>query len=366
MKADLSLSIAELGLFYSFTYLAYICTQMPAGWFVDRFGIRTLLVVSQVVVGGASLLMYTVTSALQGWLVEFLAGLGAGSLLVCTTKAIAMWFPTKEKATAMGIQQASLNLGGVGTAILMPAIALASGWRFGFVLMGAVAIVSAGMSLALFRELPPIQTTNQRPEMRPKGLRKVLTNRNVALAAIGAMLLVIVEFCLIMNLVLFMSESILLPVVVASGYLALVEGAGALGKPLFGAISDRLLSAKRRPIWVFAGITSLACSVSMVFLSPQTPALLIAAMLALFGLTAIGWGGLFLTMMGELAGKELSGVASGFGLTMTSLGIVIGPPIFGLIVDTTGSYQLAWAFTAICAAAGTLLISLIREEKKTM
>jgi MFS family permease len=104
----------------------------------------------------------------------------------------------------------------------------------------------------------------------------------------------------------------------------------------------------------------------MVFLSPQTPALSIAAMLALFGLTAIGWGGLFLTMMGELAGKELSGVASGFGLTMTSLGIVIGPPIFGLIVDTTGSYQLAWAFTAICATVGTLLISLIREEKKTM
>lgn len=367
MRADLSLSIAELGLFYSFTYLAYICAQMPAGWFVDRFGIRPLLVVSQVVVGVAGLLMYTVTSPLQGWFVEFLAGLGAGSLLVCTTKAIAMWFPTKERATAMGIQQASLNLGGVGTAILMPAIALASGWRFGFVLMGAVAVVSAGTSLALFREPPSIAVASQRSEIRPKRLLgKVLTNRNIVLTAIGAMFLVIVEFCLIMNLVLFMTESILLSVVVASGYLALVEGAGALGKPLFGAMSDRLLSAKRRPIWIFAGITSLACSVWMVFLSPQTPALSMAAMLALFGLTAIGWGGLFLTMMGELAGKELSGVASGFGLTMTSLGIVMGPPIFGLIVDTTGSYQLAWAFTAICAAVGTLLISLIREEKKTM
>jgi len=81
-------------------------------------------------------------------------------------------------------------------------------------------------------------------------------------------------------------------------------------------------------------------------------------------LTAIGWGGLFLTMMGELAGKELSGVATGFGLAMTSLGIVIGPPVFGLIVDATGPYPLGWMFAAICGGVGTLLVSLIREERK--
>jgi cyanate permease len=67
-----------------------------------------------------------------------------------------------------------------------------------------------------------------------------------------------------------------------------------------------------------------------------------------------------------MAGRELSGIAAGFGLTMTSLGIIVGPPIFGLIVDSTGSYRLAWLFTAACIAVGTAIIALINEEKKKM
>lgn len=51
---------------------------------------------------------------------------------------------------------------------------------------------------------------------------------------------------------------------------------------------------------------------------------------------------------------------------MASVGIVIGPPVFGLIVDDTGSYQLAWISTAMCIAVGRLLVSLIREEEKIM
>lgn len=108
----------------------------------------------------------------------------------------------------------------------------------------------------------------------------------------------------------------------------------------------------------------LTCSVWTAFMLRQSSALVMNVLLAVFGLAALGWGGLFLALTAELAGKELSGVATGFGLTLTCVGIMVGPPVFGLIVDRTGSYELAWTFVSVCAGAGTAIFSLIREEKR--
>jgi len=364
---ELGLSRAQLGLFYSFTYIGYICAQIPAGYFADRFGVKWLLVIGQLGLGASGILMSTVTSMYQAWLVEFLIGAGAGSLIASTTKSVALWFPSKERATAMGIQQAAFNIGGVGGAILMPVIALTYNWRMGFVFLGFGTIASAAISAALFREPLAQDKTTQKANDRAKPtIRTVLANREIVLISIAVVFFALIEFCLIMNTVLFLSEIVLLPAAIASGYLAIVEGAGALGKPLFGVASDRLLHAKRKPLMVFAGIVSFVCSILTAFISPGTPTVLLGAVFAMFGLAAVGWGGLFLALTTEMAGRELSGMAAGFGLTMTSLGIIVGPPIFGLIVDSTGSYRLAWLFTAACIAVGTAIIALINEEKKKM
>ncbi len=364
---ELGLSRAQLGLLYSFIYMGYTCAQLPAGYFADRFGMRLLLVVGQVGLGCAGILMSTVTTMYQAWIAEFLIGAGAGSLIACMTKAVALWFPSRERATAMGIQQAAFNVGGVGGAVLMPIIALAYNWRLGFALLGIGAIASAGISAVLFKEPPLQDKAHQDSSDHPRPtIRDVLANREIILIGFGALFFALVEFSLIMSTVIFLNETILLPATIASGYLALVEGAGALGKPLFGVTSDRLLHTKRKTLWVFSGILCLICSLLTAFMSPRTPTVWLGLIFALFGLGAVGWGGLFLALTAEMAGRELSGIAAGFGLMMTSLGIIVGPPIFGLIVDRTGSYQLAWLFTAVCIAIGTAIIALIKEEKKKM
>lgn len=363
MIPDLRLSRAELGLFYSFTYLGYICAQVPAGWFIDRFSIRSLLVIMQIALAGTNMLMSVISTPIQGWLVEFLTGIEAGSLIACATKAVVIWFPTRERATAMGVQQASLNLGGMGAAFLLPIIAVTQGWRASFAVLSGIAIVSSVLSLAFFKQPLPATQAAQ-PAASKSTFREVLMNRDIVLVAIGAMLFGIIEFCLIMNLVLFLHESILLSAVVASSYLAVVEGAGALGKPLFGLVSDRLLEGRRRPVLIAVGIACLTCSIWTTFMLRQSSSWIMTMVLALFGLAALGWGGLFLALTAELARKELSGVATGFGLTLTCMGIIIGPPVFGSIVDRTGSYELAWAFVAICAAAGTAVFSLTKEKRR--
>ncbi|MBA7702499.1 hypothetical protein ES703_111268 [subsurface metagenome] len=78
---------------------------------------------------------------------------------------------------------------------------------------------------------------------------------------------------------------------------------------------------------------------------------------------AIGWGGIYVTIAGELGGRESAGAATGAASAIIFIGVILGPPIFGFIVDSTGSYQMAWLAMALAAAVSVLFGSLIRERR---
>ena len=84
----------------------------------------------------------------------------------------------------------------------------------------------------------------------------------------------------------------------------------------------------------------------------------------ILGFVALGWGGIHVTFAGEFGGRELVGTMAGVSVAFLQVGIIIGPPIFGYIVDTTGSYQAAWQLLAILAAVAVALLVLVREEKR--
>ena len=71
----------------------------------------------------------------------FATGMGCGFLMPSTTQGVILWFPTKERATVMGLKQTAVNIGGIITALTLPAVALALGWRYGFLFLGIIAIV---------------------------------------------------------------------------------------------------------------------------------------------------------------------------------------------------------------------------------
>ena len=100
-------------------------------------------------------------------------------------------------------------------------------------------------------------------------------------------------------------------------------------------------------------------------LLPATrPAWILPVICIVFGFTGIGWGGLHLTLVGEFAGKEAAATVVGITSVFTMVGVMVGPLIFGYLVDTTGSYRLPWQFITICAAAALVLLLFIREGKR--
>ncbi|GAG46992.1 unnamed protein product, partial [marine sediment metagenome] len=101
-------------------------------------------------------------------------------------------------------------------------------------------------------------------------------------------------------------------------------------------------------------ITTVMCLVLGIITS-GTYTWVVFIVVIVFGFSAMGWNAIMLTFVGESTYRELSGAAVGLLLTMLSIGVVIGPPLFGYIVDLTETYALAWQLLAICTAIAVVV-----------
>ncbi len=371
LRDDLSLSHAQVGLFMTAASVGAWITLLPSGWLTDRIGVRPLLLVGQVLGGISLLAMSRINSYLAGLIFMGMVGFFCGALTPATTKGVMNWFPAKERATVMGFKQTGINIGGMLMAATLPALALAAGWRPAFLVVGAIAITFGIVSFVLYKE-PPKQanasnpaSSSHRATLTWTGAREML-NRDMLFLSFGCLLLALVEFGVMTHLVIYLTEAVLLPVVAAGLCLAAVEAGGVFGKPLNGFLSDFVLHGQRRSVLIL--LAAIACIISVVVaFAGQTLSLwVLVPMLAVLGFAAMGWGGLWLTLVGEFSGVQRTGTATGLSTAIVVGGSMGGPPIFGLIVDLTSSYQLAWLFLAVAAAISLVLFALMSEKRKKL
>lgn len=353
--------------------IGYVIMQIPSGWLVDRIGVGWILGIGEISAGALILGMFFVTSYNASLVILLLAGLGCGCLLTATTKAIMVWFPVTERATAMGLKQTSSNIGGIIAAVTLPTLALTLGWRLGFVIIGAIGIMVGIASLILYKEHPSedhqetvVESGLSDSPVSKTGMSDIFLNREILLLCVIGFCMCVVEYSTVTHLVLYLKNKMLLSTVLAGGCLAVWEGGGAFGKPLFGLLSDRLFAGSRKKSYFL--LTTLTCimCIVMIFLSPDAGYWTLIPVLVVFGLATIGWSGVHLALVGEFAGGRFMGLTIGFTVTIALIGNIIGPPLFGYIVDTSGSYGPAWFFLAICEIIAVAMLCLLREEKRKL
>ncbi len=370
LKEELNLTSAQAGLFMSAAAFGYMLTVIPAGWLVDRIGVRWLLLVGEIVGGIFIASMFTVTTFTQGLVIMALAGMGMGCLMPSTTKGVLVWFPAKERATAMGVKQTAVNLGGIVTATTLPTVALTFGWHYGFLGIGIIAIAIGIVSFVLYKQPPPdtspdlveaVASSKTKPSVR-----EVYKSRDIWLVMASAVCLTIVEFSTIAYFVLYLKEVLLYAVVTAGFVLAILETGGVFGKPIVGVISDRLFHGNRKNVYILLCALAFVASLAFAFVGRGSSLWLIIPIALALGFAAMGWGGLNLTLIGEFAGRERAGTAAGVGVVFIMIGNIIGPPTFGRIIDTTGSYQIAWLFLAVMGLLATILLIFVREDRKRL
>lgn len=60
---------------------------------------------------------------------------------------------------------------------------------------------------------------------------------------------------------------------------------------------------------------------------------------------------------------RLGGAAIGYNMLLTPFGAMVGPPLFGGLVDRTGGYGLGWLAAAGLVLAGTLVFAAAFAER---
>jgi sugar phosphate permease len=362
IRQDLGLSMAQAGSFLSAYYIGAAIMSLPAGWMGDRWGVLATMVIGQALISaGLSGVAGSVSFSLLT-LIMIVAGAGYGMLNPTTAKAAMAWFPRRQRATAVGFKQVGLPLGGAVGALIMPHLGLSLGWRPAVMMPAALVAVVGLLTWMLYRD-PPDSEYAARGTAGGPSLAAVLANRDLWLVALSTLIFAGMQTVWMSFLVLYLTDVLFLPLVKAGGYLVMAQMAGMAGRVLFGVLSDGYFQGRRRVVLVIAGAGSTACSIAMAGTGPSTGAWLLGSLAVAFGFFGIGWNGVQHTLLAELVGPRGAGTAVGLGLTISSFGVSLCPPLFGLAVQRLGGFAVPWAMLGIVMAMNLCFLIPVREGR---
>jgi MFS transporter, ACS family, hexuronate transporter len=360
---DLHISRAQVGLFSSLMTLASMVLSMPAGWLIDRYGVRWLLLIGSGTFGLLFALFSQVPSLGIGYFVIFMAGIGYTFAAPTVTMALVRWFPLNTRATALSVKQSAVTIGSAVGAMIIPTLAIWLGWRNTVAILGGAVVVIVIVGFRLLREGPQASRAPQTDVLAT--FRRLLKNRNLihlglTCACYGALQVGIANY-----LVLQLVEVRNMSAVEAGTYLMSVNIGGAVGRIIWGSVSDRAFGGRRKPVLTIIGIISGILAIVLSKSVTSLPTGLLFFLLVLCGATSFGWNGVFMAFATEISGKETAATGLGMALTIGTLGLIAGPPVFGYIVDRFSSYGLAWLIFGILALLAALSLILIRESKSS-
>jgi MFS family permease len=363
---ELGLSRAQVGLFFSGFYLAMTGASFGAGWLADRWGVRKTTLQGHVFVGLCTAAASLAPSFAWALVAFFLAGLGYSFLNPASTKGVMVWFHRDERATAMGIKQTGVPAGGFVTALLAPPLVLVIGWRGALAALGMVNVVLGFVFSWLWRD-PGNELALRNGEQPAFGAANEPLNAWGFLpASFGTALFLIGQMALITYVPLYLKESMGFPAYWASQALAVAQGGAMIGRVGWGVASDRIFGGRRKIVLIIIGLLSVVLVIALSVMTRDSPLFLVLLVIFLAGLCIIGYQGVSYTLIGELAGTARTGVAMGLMITINAAAATLGTPLFGYIVDQTGSYAVAWQSLAAAIACGCVgLMLFLRETRRS-
>lgn len=328
-----------------------------AGWFIDRFGPKRLMLFGITMAGVAVMGFSTMTALWQFYFFYFLVAVGymCGGPLP-NQVLISRWF-NKSRGKAMGIAYIGIGVGGM----LVPQIAkwlnMQMNWGSSLIILGVVMIV-VSLPMALFVKENPVGKLKEHKQGEPTiSFKSILKNKSFYLLAIGSMCSIGAVAGISQNLKLFFSLDLKYSQGLAANVISLVLGASIIGRILMGWLADRF-PKKYVMILIY---TLISISILLLYFASAPGVIYLFAFI--FG---IGLGGDYMIiplMAAELFGVKVMGRVMGLILTVDGLGEAFGPILAGGIRDRTGSYALGFTALILLSVIGTIAVAVLPRKK---
>lgn len=319
-----------------------------AGWIVDRFGPRRIMMAGILMAGIALIGLGSISTLGFFYFFYMFNALGyvcGGPLPVQVL--LSSWFD-KSRGKAMGFAYLGIGFGGALVPLISHALVQHFGWQVALRILGLL-IIALALPLAFFVKESP--DAGRRPvRVTPPDARWAFKSIHFYLLTIGSMCSIAAVAGTQQNLKLYLSLDRHYPQAAAAHIFSMVLGFSIVGRVLMGWLADRY---PKRNVML---LIYLLVAIAIPFLFFGTTRLAIYTFAVIFG---IGLGGDYMIiplMTADIFGLKILGRLMGVILTAGGIADAVAPWLIGHLRDVSGAYTSACFVLVGFALLGALAV----------
>jgi len=329
---------------------AYGIGSLVVGKLIDRLGTRVGFSLAVLFWSISAMAHAAAGSILQFAAARFSLGIGEAGSFPASIKAVAEWFPKKERAVATGVFNSGTNVGALVTPTLVNWILLRFGWQMAFIVTGGMGLIWIAAWLAFYRrpeesklvsraELALIQSDNE-PAAATVPWSNIIKLRQAWAVGLGKFFTDPIWWVYLFWMPDFLSRNLKLDLAGMRLPLFVIYSGASVGSIGGGWISSGLLkrgwsvNASRK-----GAMLVCALAVTPIMLAARTGnAWFAVGLIALAAGAHQGWSANIYTLASDMFPRSAVASVVGFGTLMGTIGGMGIAKIVGFVLERTGSY----------------------------
>ena len=327
-----------------------------AGWLVDRFGPRRLMMSGIVMAGVALIGLGSITTLGLFYFFYLFNALG----YVCggplpNQVLLSSWF-NKSRGKAMGFAYLGIGIGGAVVQLVSHALVQNFGWHAALRILG-IAIIALALPMAFFSKEPHGRDASATTANSVQA-KAAFKTPAFYLLALGSMCSVAAITGTQNNLKLFLSLDRHYPQAEAARILSLVLTFSIIGRLLMGWLADRW--TKKYVMLLIYLLVAIAIPI-LFFVEAHRSVYLFAV---IFGIALGGDYMIVPLMTAEIFGVQILGRLMGVILTADGVAEAVSPWVVGHLRDSTGSYSGGFVLLIGMALLGAAGVAALPRRKE--
>lgn len=377
IQEEFQLSRAQLGLHSTFFFLTSFLASVFTGRLVDKKGYSFGILFGVFFIGFFTILHAFAPSYEMILILASCTGIGVSTLIPATTKGILHSFSPQDRGMAMGINMAGFPLGGILAATIIPSLANVLGWRVTLLLPGVLALLYSLIfffstkrkegrdSVSLPQEKKEAEKTKQ-PFSFTRDLFVLFSNLYLLFFCILGFFLGFISGIVASHFTLFLYLEHGFSTTLAGLGFGIVQSGSVLGRPGWGLFCRSFLKGHRgKGIFYIIFFFALLSMVFGLFNLSVLPLFFVFLLAFFMGYSGRGWQGLYFTAIAEEAGENKEGLVVGLTMIFVHGGLLTGPPLFGYLADSYGSYTYSWLFLGLMMILVAIIQFLFMRRRVT-
>jgi len=377
LQAEIHWSEAQYGLIVTAFQAAYALGLLIFGWLIDKYGTKIGYTISIVGWSIAAMAHALAKTPFSFGVARASLGFSESGNFPAAIKAVAEWFPKKERALAVGIFNSGANVGAMIAPAVVPWLTVTYGWQAAFIATGSIGFLWIAFWLLKYdrperhkkltkNELEYILSDPPEPLTQSVPWLKLFKYRQTWAFVLGKFMTDPIWWFYLYWLPKFLNKNYGLKLTDLGLPLILIYTMTCIGSIAGGWLSSALIK-KGMPVDRSRKLVMLICAILVVPIVVASRAASVWPAVALIGLAAAahqGWAANMFTLPSDMFPKKAVGSVMGIGGMAGSVGSMIFSASAGFILEWTGSYLILFIMSGLAYIVALGLMQLLTARAK--